>query len=388
MQHSDPVREIVIVGAGLAGLIQARALAAKGFSPHVVDPRSATALRQSNADTRATALTPRSIELLGLPDAWLQTHGQRISEMVVDGGLTTGLDPAKALHLDSGAWVVFNRDLVAFLLDGLDLQGTFGHAVVQSSRAGAHRVLHLDQQKSLRASLVIAADGKNSQLRRDEDIQRHERDFRQTALTGRIEHSQLHHGRAFQRFLPGGTLAFLPLAGAEQASSFIWVEPSAKAKGLFTLSADCLAGRMQARFGDTLGTLSARVDSDWGQFPLRAHHCNTIIGERLALIGEAAHSMHPLAGQGLNMTIKDVDALTAVLVDQRRHGLDLGDLQGLTVYQRDRRAETARFTALTTGLHEVLDRGPAPVRALAATGLQLIDRLGPVKALLRGEANR
>ena len=98
--------------------------------------------------------------------------------------------------------------------------------------------------------------------------------------------------------------------------------------------------------------------------------------------------MHPLAGQGLNMTIKDVDALTAVLVDQRRHGIDLGDLQGLTVYQRDRRAETARFTALTTGLHDVLDRGPAPVRALAATGLQLIVRLGPVKALHRGEANR
>ena len=102
MQHSDPVREIVIVGAGLAGLIQARALAAKGFSPHVVDPRSATALRQSNADTRATALTPRSIELLGLPDAWLQTHGQRISEMVVDGGLTTGTGSGQGLA--SGQW--------------------------------------------------------------------------------------------------------------------------------------------------------------------------------------------------------------------------------------------------------------------------------------------
>ena len=119
--------------------------------------------------------------------------------------------------------MVFNRDLVAFLLDGLDLQGTFGHAVVQSSRAGAHRVLHLDQQKSLRASLVIAADGKNSQLRRDEDIQRHERDFRQTALTGRIEHSQPHHGRGLSAiFTRPAPLAFLPLAGAEQASSFIW----------------------------------------------------------------------------------------------------------------------------------------------------------------------
>ena len=132
----------------------------------------------------------------------------------------------------------------------------------------------------------------------------------------------------------------------------------------------------------------AEAEPVWGQFPLRAHHCETIIGERLALIGEAAHSMHPLAGQGLNMTVKDVAALTAVLVDQRRYGLDLGDAQALQDYQRARRVDTARFTALTTGLHDLLDRGPAPVRALAASGMALIERLPPIKAFLRREADR
>ena len=121
---------------------------------------------------------------------------------------------------------------------------------------------------------------------------------------------------------------------------------------------------------------------------MRAHHCETIVGERLALIGEAAHAMHPLAGQGLNMTIKDAAALTEVLVAQRRLGLDGGDGQALLDYQRERRADTARITALTTGLHDVLDCSPAPVRGLAASGLEMIERFPPIKALLRREADR
>jgi len=389
MRHPDTVHEIVIVGAGLAGLIQARSLQQRGFAPVLVDPRPEAALRLSNADTRSTALTPRAVELLGLPEDWLRAHGQRIEEMVVDGGLSPALDPAQALRLESGAWVIFNRDLTGFLLDDMTLDGAFGNTVTDSRIEDGKRVLVLDKQQTLAARLVIAADGKDSLLRRREDIASFPRDFRQTALTGRIEHAQPHQGRAFQRFLPGGTVALLPLADDLRASSFIWVEPTGKASGLFSLPPAVLAARLHARFGDALGAFTAPGDAPaWGQFPLRAHHCETVVGARLALIGEAAHSMHPLAGQGLNMTVKDAASLAAVLADQRRNGLDLGDAQGLQTYQRDRRAETARFTALTTGLHDVLDRGPAPLRALAAGGLQLINRLPPVKSLLRREANR
>lgn len=389
MSLPETVHDVAIVGAGLAGLIQARALQARGFTPFVVDPRTDAALRQSNADTRSTALTPSAIERLGLSPDWLRAHGQQISEMVVDGGLEPALNPVDSLRLDSGAWVVFNRDLTRLLLNEIALRGVLGHAVQDSRIEGAHRVLELDNQQTVKARLVIAADGRNSQIRRREDIQRHVRDFRQTALTGRIDHAEPHQGRAFQRFLPGGTLALLPMAGTGYSSSFIWVEPTAKASGLFTLPPTILAERLRARFGDALGTLSAPAeDPDWGQFPLRAHHCETIVGERLALIGEAAHSMHPLAGQGLNMTIKDAASLASVLTDLRRHGLDVGDGQGLETYQRDRRADTARITALTTGLHDVFDRGPAPIRALAAVGMQLTNRFAPLKALLRQEANR
>ena len=390
MSQPETVQDIAIVGAGLAGLIQFRALQARGFDPYLLDPRPEQALRPSNSDTRSTALTAHAVELLGLPKEWLHAHGQQIAEMVVDGGVGSSLRLDASLHLASGAWVVANGDLNRFLLDQIEVRGAFGQAVVSSAREGGYRVLKLADGETVKARLVIAADGRDSQLRRDADIQAHVRDFHQTALTGRIEHSQPHQGRAFQRFLPGGTLAFLPLCGTEHASSFIWVEPSTKAKGLFALSPEILAVRMQARFGHALGDLKppAEPASAWGQFPLRAHHCETIVGDRLALIGEAAHSMHPLAGQGLNMTIKDVAALTAVLVDQRRHGLDAGDIQALQDYQRARRADTARFTALTTGLHDLLDRGPAPVRALAATGMGLIERLPPVKAFLRREADR
>jgi len=392
MSHPKTVQEIVIVGAGLAGLIQYRALQSRGFKPFLIDPRPQHALGLSNADTRSTALTPRAVGLLGLSDDWLREHGQQITEMVVDGGLSPALRREASLNLDSGAWVVFNRDLTQFLLDTTDIQGRFEQAVVGSAVEGGQRIVRLNDGHQIGARVVIAADGKNSQLRRAEDIQSHQRDFHQTALTGRIKHTALHQGRAFQRFLPGGTLAFLPLRSDDKdgnhASSFIWVEPTSKAKGLFSLSPDTLVERMQVRFGDALGTLSAPQDPAWGQFPLRAHHCETIVGERLALIGEAAHAMHPLAGQGLNMTIKDAAALTEVLVAQRRLGLDGGDGQALLDYQRERRADTARITALTTGLHDVLDRSPAPVRALAASGLEMIERFPPIKALLRREADR
>ena len=390
MQPSDPVSEIVIVGAGLAGLIQARALQKRGFDPLLVDPRPEDVVRRTNGDQRATALTPASVERLGLPAAWLAEHGQQIGQMVVDGGLLEPLEPGEALHLESGAWVVFNDDLRRFLLDDMQLKGAFGAAVEGSDGVAGARVLRLANGQAMPARLVIAADGKQSNLRRREGIQRHLRDFQQTALTGVIEHSAPHEGRALQRFLHGGTLAFLPLQDGDRGhrSSFIWVEPSRTANALFALDPTILAERMQARLGPVLGTLSAPQDTDWGAFPLTAHHCDTLIADRLALIGEAAHSLHPLAGQGLNLSIKDAEALTDALVAQRRAGLDVGDLEGLRDYERARRADTARLTSVTTALHDVFDRGPAPIRAIATAGLKAIDRVAPLKAFLERQANR
>ena len=189
MSQSESVQEIVIVGAGLAGLIQFRALQSRGFKPFLIDPRPQHALGLSNADTRSTALTPKAIGLLGLPDDWLHQYGQRIAEMVVDGGLSSALQPDASLHLDSGSWVVFNRDLTRFLLDEIEVQGAFEQSVVGSALEGGQRIVTLADGTNIGARLVIAADGKNSQLRRAEDIQSHQRDFHQTALTGRIKHS-------------------------------------------------------------------------------------------------------------------------------------------------------------------------------------------------------
>ena len=388
MKPADTQFDVVIVGAGLAGLIQYRALEARGFTPFLIDPRDEAALRGSNGDRRATTLTAQSVESLGLPDDWLAEHGQRVNEMIVDGGQTTTLEPETSLRLESGAWVVSNNDLVRWLLKDDRLKGAFGGSVVSMNLSDGHRVLETQSGAQITARLVIAADGKNSFLRRKEGLQRHLRDFAQTALTGEIEHAEDHQGRAFQRFLPGGTLAFLPLPGNGKRSSFIWVEPTAKAKDFFALTPEILIGQMAERFGGTLGGLSVPDDATWGHYPLTAHHCERIVSDRLALIGEAAHSMLPLAGLGLNMTIKDVGALTDVLTEQRRHGLDLGVEHALEDYSRARRVETARVTALTTGLHDVLDKGPAPLRAVAASGLTLLDRFKPLKAMLEREANR
>ena len=323
---------------------------------------------------------------------WLEEQGARIDEMVVDGGLGEALQVDDSLRLKSGAWVVSNGALKDWLVGGSAAQeplaGRFGAGLVDHGLDAGARRLRLDDGTSLQARVLIAADGKNSVVRRTSAIRKHRRDFRQTALTGVIRHSLPHQNRAFQRFLQGSTLAFLPLPGRTDQSSFIWVEPSRGAEALFALPPAVLAERMQARFGTALGDFSPPEGAQWGLYPLTAHHCDTIIGDRLALIGEAAHSLHPLAGQGLNLSIKDAQALTQALVAQRRAGLDLGDGEGLRAYERARRGDTARLMGLTTTLHDVFDRGPAPVRALAAAGLRAVDRFGPLKSFLEQQANR
>ena len=391
-QQTQAVHDIAVVGAGLAGLAQARMLQERGFATCLIDPRNRDDLQALSSDRRATALTPTSVQLLGLPADWLAAKGQQIGSMVVDAGLASALREDEALRLASGAWVVRNADLFAFLAENTGLDGSFGQGVTGSTVQAGQRRLEMAGGDAVSARLVIAADGRNSTLRREDGIQRQQQDFGQIALTGVIRHETPHAGRAFQRFLRGGTFALLPLPaddeGEGRTSSFIWVEPSATAKGLFALEPSILIERMQSRFGDALGRLSKTDNEDWGQFPLLAHSCDRIIGERLALIGEAAHSIHPLAGQGLNLSIKDAAALADAMVEQGRYGLDPGDAQALERYQRARRAETARMSGVTTGLNGLFSRPGGPLRAAAAAGLQALDRMGPLKALLEREARR
>lgn len=398
------VHDIIVVGAGLAGLIQTRMLQRLGLRVHLVDPRERSALLAPSNDRRASTLTPASVALLELPQSWLVSRGQRIETMVVDAGVGPQLTDSEALRLESGAWVVSNSELAAFLVEDIDLDGVrgdghFGQAVTASATTPGRRLISCADGSELSARLVIAADGRHSILRRADKIQQQVQDFRQTALTGIIHHEAPHEGRAFQRFLRRGTFALLPLPGDGHSSSFIWVEPSAsastrtsasrrKGEGLFSLEAAILIERMQARIGDTLGRLSKTGNEDWGQFPLFSHSCDRITGERLALIGEAAHSIHPLAGQGLNLSIKDAAALTSVIVEQRRHGLDHGDAQALERYQRARRAETTRMAGLTAGLNALFTQSDGPLRAVAAVGLRTLDRIGPLKAVLEREARR
>jgi 2-octaprenyl-6-methoxyphenol hydroxylase len=379
-------RSIVIGGGAFAGLALALALR-QGLGPEipivVADPALAT---RPSPDPRATAIVAACRRLFEAIGVWDQVaaESQPILDMVVTDSKLE--DATRPVFLTFGgevepgepfAHMIENRHLIDTLVgragaEGVDLRAT----TVAGFEARADGVdVTLGDGNTIEASLLIAADGARSRLRERAGIATHGWDYDQSGIVVTVGHERDHGGRAEEHFLPAGPFAILPLKGAR--SSLVWTENRAEAARITALSEDEFHAELEQRFGLHLGEVKA-LDRPRA-FPLGYFVARSFIGQRLALVGDAAHVIHPIAGQGLNMGLKDIAALAEVVVDAARLGIDLGQADVLERYQRWRRFDTMAMGLATNSLNLLFSNKSTLLRSVRDIGLGLVDRMPPLK---------
>jgi 2-octaprenyl-6-methoxyphenol hydroxylase len=386
-------RGIVIGGGAFAGLALALALrqGLGGEIPVVVaDP--ALAIKPSR-DPRATAIVAACRRLFEALGVWEMVAGQAqpITDMVVtDSNLEDATRPAFltfAGDVEPGepfAHMVENRYLIDALVEraqaeGVDLRAS---AVTEFTARADGVEVRLADASVIEASLLVAADGARSKLRERAGIATHGWDYDQSGIVVTVGHERDHHGRAEEHFLPSGPFAILPLTG--KRSSLVWTEKRGEAARIVALNEDEFHRELEQRFGLHLGEIAA-LDKPRA-FPLGYFVARSFIAERLALVGDAAHVIHPIAGQGLNMGLKDVAALAEVVVDAARLGMDLGQADVLDRYQRWRRFDTMAMGLATNSLNFLFSNKSTLLRTVRDIGLGLVDRTPPLKNLFIRQA--
>jgi 2-octaprenyl-6-methoxyphenol hydroxylase len=385
--------DVLIAGGGFAGLTLAIALRqalGSSFAVTVADP----ALGISHAgDERASAIVAAARRLFDTLGVWQGVAGeaQPILDMVVtDSRLDDAMRPVFltfAGEVEPGepfAHMIENRHLIAALTDKAKALGVAlkASAVSNVTVAGEGAVVELSDGSACAARVVAAADGARSPLRNRAGIATHGWNYPQSAIVTTVAHERDHGGRAEEHFLPAGPFAILPLKG--NRSSIVWTEATPEAERIVALPDQDFHAALEQRFKLHLGEIAAvgarRVH------PLGFFVARSFIADRIALVGDAAHVIHPIAGQGLNMGLKDVAALAEVIVDAARLGLDPGSPAVLERYQRWRRFDTVAMGIATDGLNRLFSNRSDVLRVARDIGLGLVDRVPTLKRLFIREA--
>ncbi len=393
--------DVIIIGGGLVGMTLALALAAHGVTSAVVDAADLDATLTQAFDGRASAIASasatmfRTIGLGALLDAdGCAIHRIRVSDgtvgrpLVFDALASDGTDAPGGGAL---GFMIENRLLRAGLLTaGRAAAGVALHAPATAAtiERGAHGVtVTLGDGTVLTAPLLVAADGRRSKVRDAAGIAVARWSYPQTAIVTMIEHSVAHDHTAFELFYPTGPFAILPMLASESGanrSAIVWTVENPAAAGTLKLGPRALAAEIAKRIGGLLGEVT--VIAPAASYPLGYHHAATYEAERLVLIGDAAHGIHPIAGQGLNMGLRDVAALAEVLVDSARLGLDLGSPAVTARYSAWRRLDNSMVGAVTDGLNRLFalpGRTPAAARRF---GLAAVERVPLLKRRFMAEA--
>jgi 2-octaprenyl-6-methoxyphenol hydroxylase len=387
--------DIVVVGGGLAGLPFAIATASAGLRTIVIDRDPPATMLEEPFDGRSSAIAYGSQQVLAGLGVWelLADAAEPIRDIrVADQGSSLFLHYDHAdLGDDPLGFIVENRALRRALFRRVEALGDLTHLTpasvdrIETTRGGV--VAHLADGRTVKARLAVAADGKNSRLREQAGIKTLGWQYRQHAITGTVVHAEPHHGVAVEHFLPAGPFAILPMtddAEGRHRSSIVWTERADRAPAMMALDEAQFTAELADRFGPHLGAV-APAGPRW-RYPLGVLYAERMIGDRLALLGEAAHVIHPIAGQGLNLGIRDAAALAELVVDAHRLGLDPGAATVLEPYQRWRRVDTVTLAMVTDGLNRLFSNSIGPVKLVRDVGLKLVDKAPPLKKLLMRHA--
>lgn len=385
--------DVVIAGGGYVGL--SLALALKQGDPSldcaVVDPKPMTSL---NKDPRASAIAAAATRMLTQLGVWdkIADKGQPINEMIVtDSKLRDAVRPVfltfdgEATDGEPFATMMPNGVMMPELYKAAKALGvTFlaPHMAATFRSHPDHVDLELQDGTVLETRLLVAADGVRSRLRDLAGIRTVDWDYKQSGIVTTVKHERPHNGRAEEHFLPAGPFAILPLPG--NRSSLVWTERTSDADRLVRSDEFTFELELERRFGHHLGTLE--LDGPRHAYPLGLRLAREFAKPRFALIGDAAHGIHPIAGQGLNLGFKDVAALAEVIVDARRLGQDIGTFDVLERYQRWRRFDTFQMGVVTDVLNRLFSNDSDVLRAVRGFGLGLVDRMPGLKSRFITEA--
>ncbi len=386
MLHFD----VIILGGGLAGASMAMALAHGGLRSVVIDRENPETLLAANHDGRTCAIAAASRAVLDVTGVWQYMRDQ--AEPIIDIRIADGKSPLYLHydHRDVGAealgYIVENRVTRQALYRAMaenDLVTLIAPAsVADIARNSAAMVMTLDDGRVLSAPLAIGAEGRKSPLREWAGIKTYHWSYKQSAIVCTVKHERPHHGVAVEHFMPAGPFAILPMT--ENRSSIVWTEETDFANYMVGQSDEVFLDELHQRFDGYLGDLE--VIGPRFCYPLGLQHAYQYSDARIALIGDAAHGMHPIAGQGLNMGIRDVAALAEILVNARRLGRDIGMQDVLTEYEQWRRFDNTVMLAVTDATNRLFSNDVAPIQLARDVGLAVVEKIPALKRTFMSHA--
>jgi 2-octaprenyl-6-methoxyphenol hydroxylase len=385
--------DVIILGGGLVGLALAAALDSSGLSSIVIDPADPTTRTNAAFDGRASALSSsskRMFDTIGIsdhfPEAGCPIHRIEVADGLNPGGLA--FDPGE--DDEPLGWMHENRHLRTALLAraeaGKNIWLMWKARPAEVVRGEHGVIVRLEDGRVVGAPLLIAAEGRSSPMREAAGIRVARWKYDHSAIVSTLRHDKPHDNVAYEIFYPSGPFALLPLvddAGGHR-SAIVWSVKAEDAAGFLSLSDSDFAAEAEAAMGGFLGKIG--LIAPRSTYPLGFHHAARITEHRLALVGDAAHGIHPIAGQGVNLGYRDAAALAQVLVEGARLGLDLGDEQLLTRYQRWRGLDTFMVSLATDSLTRIYGIPGRTASRVRRFGMSLINRIGPVKDRLMSEA--
>lgn len=387
--------DMAIIGGGLAGLSMAAVLDAYGFKAVCIDRDQPTEQATEKFDGRTTAISAGSKRLLDAIGIWdqLKDHACPIEQIRVADGTSP-----KFLHFDSietglgdFGWIIENYRLRRALINAVQSSENITYKTATSvdefERTPTGVTLSLSDETKVQCNLVIAADGVHSKTREWLNIRVRKWAYDQTAIVCTVSHELDHENIAVEHFMPAGPFAILPMTDDEKGahrSSLVWTEHGGDAPDILALPAKDFDEMLQIKFGDQLGAVKAITKPQ--SFSLDLCHAKKYIAPNVVLIAEAAHRIHPIAGQGLNLSMRDIACLSEILVDAKRLGLEYGSLSVLQKYQDWRRRDNLAMAVMTDALNRLFSNNIGAVKALRTTGLGIINRIPPMKRFFEKQA--